>query len=481
MRLDKLLARLPLTWQKGSASIDKRRQITDVVTSPDEASADTVFVCLQTHLKNGHFDANAAYARGCRVFVAERHVTLPQDATALLTESTDAVLGPLAARCHRHPSRHMKVIGVTGTNGKTSTVLLTAALLSSHGYKVGSVTTDGIDLGNRFIHAGATAPSAADLQRTLANMREAGITHAVVEFSAYMLRHGAANGMRFAATYLTDLSKTDFNRRVHRSFEGYHNAKASLFTQKSALSILPEGINDITPRAKRVIRHGSAEYGIRDLKLAERSADGIEFTAIFDGKPFRCRHTVPAAFAVQNAYGALLLSHAVGMPLPAAIKALPTLRVPLRLERIDTSADKRIYLDSAYTGAALERALTALRAITKGRLAVLLGSVGNRARDRRAPLGKAAVTYADFVYFTADDPDTEPIDTIIDDMLSDLPQNALYTIIKDRKAAIRTAVLDTKRGDTLLILSKREKTQLTPSGKLPFDEKALVSSAAEAY
>ncbi len=482
MRIRKLLSGLPLSLQKNTAPLVGNREIHDVVTEASDADEHTLFVCMHTHLKNYHYDAKAAYDRGCRIFVAERGLVLPPDASVFVTESTGAVLGLLAARCHRHPARHVKVIGITGTHGKTSVALLTASLLARAGKRVGNITTDGITYNGITLSAGTTAPNAADLQRALRRMRGAGVRYAVVEFSSYMLKHGAAIGMSFAATHLTDLVPHHLNEHTHRTIAEYRHAKEQLLCAKSALCVLPAEIDSIKPNATRVIRVGSAEYHTENVRRQCKSGvNGMEFTAIVRGKAHTCFTALPALFATSNAYHAALLATACGIPFTYAASKLEMLTVPCRMECIVHKKDKLIFLDSAYTGEELSRALTELRAITKGRLSVLLGSVGGRAKDRRAPLGKAAVRHADFTYFTSDDPDTEPIDRILNDMLRDVPPTPFYTIIKNRETAIRTAVLDTKEGDVLLILGKAEETQLTSEGKRTFSDKSIAITCAEAY
>lgn len=481
MRIRKLIAGLPATLQKSTAPVGKR-EIFDVVTEASDAGEHTLFVCMHTHLHNYHYDAKAAYDRGCRTFLSERGLALPPDASVLVTENTGAVLGILAARCHRHPAKHVKVIGITGTNGKTSTAYLTASILKNAGKRTGIITTDGIAYGSVLIPAATTVPNAADLHRTLRRMREAGVEYAVVEFSAYMLKHGAARGIPFAATLLTDLVPHHLNEHAYRTPEEYRRAKEALLCEKSALCILPAAISVPTPSATRTIRVGSPRHDTQNAHLqCKNGVDGIEFSAVIKGKAHTAFTAVPAEFAAGNAYCALLLATAMGTPLARAIRSLEALTVPCRMECIVNKNAKRVFLDSAYTGEELTRALTTLRTITKGRLSVLLGSVGGRAKERRAPLGKAALTHADFTYFTADDPDTEPINSILDDMLSDIPPTPFYTIIKDRQKAIQTAIMDTKEGDVLLILGKAESTQLTSEGKLPFFDRKIATDAAEAY
>ena len=456
--------------------------VRDVVTVAEQASAATLFVAYKGAISDGHDAALAAYERGCRHFVAERALALPQDAAICQTESTADILGELAEAAHGYPARNLTVVGITGTHGKTSVALLAAGFLTGCGRRVAVLTTDGIDMGGRFVPQGEIAPDAADLARFFRDAVADGSEIALVELSAYMLAHGAAEGVPFTAVLGTDLAPRHIGRGEHADMAAYRAAKARLLEREVPLALLPANFADFSPRG-RVFTYGVGDFAA-DLQLQHRGISrvgGVHVTAltlVCKDASYPLETPLLGIGHLHNLAAAIALTLVLG-ELPARIAALaPQMRATGRMDCIYLSGGRTVCFDAAYEARDLALALQVLRAETAGRLTVLLGSVGGRAYARRAPLGAAALSGADFVYFTADDPNSEPILQITRDMVGENAESRRYRVVASRADAIRDAVLDLRMGDTLLILGKpREETQLIDGKKCFFSDRLALFDA----
>ena len=383
--------------------------------------------------------------------------------------------------------REMTVIGVTGTHGKSSTALLLAAILRYTGQRVGVMLCEGVELGGgEFLPFASLVPSGEAVTDALRQIKNHGCNIAILELSSYLLQQNAHLDIPFSLVLLTDLGFAHTGKgEPHETREDYVAAKARLFFSKAPLAILPAGFEDFKPHCRCLYYGSTGDVTYRNsYPCRVNGAEGIGFvlSAALDGtkaEEAACATPVPGDFAVKNATAAAAAALALGIPLPLVTAALPLALPRGRLELIAERADKRVYTDVAFTGEALSRALRALRAVTRGRLLVLLGSVGGRAHKRRAALGLAAAA-ADEIYLTADDPDGEQVEDIVRDLLVGEEPYSRHFVIPDRARAIRAAVCALQAGDTLLILGKAfEATQLIGGKKYPFDDRAVVYTALD--
>jgi len=466
-----LLAGFDCWHLTGSAPLPPDFDVANVITEPGKVTKNALYAATVTPMRDGHDGAAAAYADGCRLFLTERDPALPPDATVFITPDTEALLGPLAARVLGDPGRRLTVFGIAGARGKSSVALLAAALLRQNGRAVGTLTTDGTQVGDTFTPADVLVPDAAEIQHVLARFQEAGCEFAVLEFSAYQLTHGAAHGIPFAALLLTDTAPAHVGRGEFRRAEDYFAAVANLFGEPAPLVLLPKNDPPFSVRG-HAVRFG------QDGNVACRRLDPVpyacRFTISFEGEEYTVTHPVPGDTAIHNATAATALALAAGLPLASIAPRLSALTTPCRMERVAP----QVFFDTAYTGEDLTRALSLLRPDTPGRLSVLTGSVGGRARQRRAPLGAAALRNADFVWFTTDDPDAETPDAIFRDLLAGDDGTGRYRCIADRKAALLAALSELRPGDALLVTGKGEPTyQLIAGERVPFSERAVIKEA----
>ncbi|MBE6594738.1 MAG: hypothetical protein E7644_02945 [Ruminococcaceae bacterium] len=454
--------------------------IENIATSLQTVSKKSVFVCTRTAMRDGHYSAAEAYARGCRVFVAERGLALPPDALVYLTERAEEALGRLCSRLWGPLPEDMRVFGITGTHGKSAVALLTAGMLRQSGRTVAILTGDGADDGKCFTPAGVAVPDAADIWRFLHRCGTNGAKFVILELSAYMLKHGAAGEIPFAATLLTDLAPHHIGPGMHRDFAAYRAAKAALFVPPTQLALLPAALaGAVDARVPTAFYGNHSGLTVQDEGAAvQGDVHGRGLTLCCDGLRYAIFHPVPGDFACRNAEAAAVLAHEAGLSAAEIAQGLSVVTPTGRLELLACFEGRRIYLDTAYTGEELLRALRVLRDVTAGRLSVLLGSVGGRAKERRAAFGAAAGRLADFTFFTADDPDSEAPEDILRDLVAEWPRLARYDFIPDRAEAISAAVAALHSGDTLLILGKaQDDTQLTPTGKVLFSDREIAEAA----
>ena len=481
MKLGELMGKIPYRLALNGNPDYKEAVVTRVVTCADEATEGTLYVCLRTALQDGHLGAMRAYGNGCRLFLAERSLLLPTDTTVLVVESTKELLGPFASALLGCPSRSLTVIGITGSVGKTSVADTVAQVLHSLGRRVACVTTDGVRVGERFRPWDDVLPNAAELQAIMHEFVRDGIEIAILEFSSYMLMQGLAFSIPFTVVLLTNLSEAYAFDVACGSFRKYTEIKASLFDGDAAFQVLPANFVGFEPkgRGKRLcFGEGGNAYAQNVEPYEDDTGAGTRFCLCIDGEKQVVSLPVIGDFAVDNALAAALLLRIVGVSLSQIAAGLSEYAPRGRMERIACADGRTVFVDSAYTARDLTRALILLRKHTKGRLLVLLGSVGERDRDRREPLGHAATAYADLAYFTADDAGYELPRRIAEEMALGAVSPQKYVIIPDRREAIRDAVQAMLSGDTLLLAGKgAQEYQLIGNRRVAFSEKQEVTEA----
>lgn len=481
MNLGELMGKFSYRLASNADSDYQRRVVSRIVTGADEAAEDTLYVCLRTATRDGHLSAHGAYRSGCRLFLAERSLLLPEDATVLVVESTKELLGPLAAALLGHPAREMTVLGITGSVGKSCVAYTVAEVLRRVGKRVACVTTDGIEVGDHFSPRTDVLPDAAGLQGLLRDFAQAGTEIVVLELSSYMLSQGLAFSIPFTAVLLTNLLSDYAAESACGSVSAYTKAKASLFAGDAAFQVLPANFVGFTPKGRgRLLTFGRGGSACAEsvTPYEENGRLGMRFRLCIEGEAADVSLPAMGSFGVENALAAALLLRIVGLSVGQIAAQLSGYAPKGRMECIACEGGRSVFADSAYTARDLTRALLLLRRHTKGRLLVLLGSVGERDRDRRAPLGHAATAYADKAYFTADDPGYELPRRIAEEMAQGAAFPDRYVILPDRRLAIRSAVEEMHPGDTLLLAGKGAQTyQLIRNQRVEFSERDIVAEA----
>ncbi len=453
--------------QPGSGGDDP--DITGVTMDSRSAGPGTLFACVAGASADGHDFAATAVALGASALIVER--PLDVIATQVLVPSTRRVLGPISDAFFGHPSRHLRVTGVTGTNGKTTTVALLAGIFEAHGWVTGTVGT---------LTQVRTTPEAPELQGRLAQLRDAGTEAVAMEVSSHALAQHRTDAIRFAAGVLTNVTQDHLD--FHQTMEAYFEAKASLFApERIGVAV----VNRDDPWGERLLerlRGASVEtvtYGRNDAEIAKLSPSGSRFR--WDGQDVHLH--LAGRFNISNALGAAACARALGIPSPTVAAGLASVRgVPGRFQSIDAGQPFTVVVDYAHTPDGLAVALDAAREVTSGRLLVVFGAGGDRDREKRPLMGEVVAARADLAIVTSDNPRHEDPQVIIDQVLAGAGAStrARLTDDADRRSAVSTAIALAEAGDVVVIAGKGHESGQDFGDRVePFDDAAVARDALE--
>jgi UDP-N-acetylmuramoyl-L-alanyl-D-glutamate--2,6-diaminopimelate ligase len=436
-----------------------------------------LFFCVRGFTSDGHEFAHDAVERGAVALVCER--PLGSDVPEVIVPDVRAAMPAAAARFYGDPTSELRVVGVTGTNGKTTTAFLVRALLEAAGLQSGLLGTVKSVVGGREEPVERTTPEAIDLQATFRRMLDAGDRACAIEVSSHALELGRAEGIHFACRVFTNLTQDHLD--FHETMERYYLAKRRLFEAPGAPSVV--NVDDDYGRRLAGEIDGATTYAI-DRDANYRATDvrfdpaGSSFTCETPDGPLEIDTRLPGLFNVQNALAAIAAARALGVEPEAIRRGLAGAdRVPGRFEPVDEGQDFTVLVDYAHTPEALENVLRAAREITTGRLHVVFGAGGDRDRAKRPLMGRAASQLADRVIVTSDNPRSEDPEAIVDEVLGGTSGDAEREV--DRRRAIARAVESARRGDVVVIAGKgHEQGQEFEGGrKEPFDDVTVVRDA----
>ena len=455
--------------------------VTGVTHDSRDVRPGDVYAALPGSRAHGAEFAEQARANGAVAALSDVETSLP----TLVVPDPRTVLGDLSRWVYDDPSAAMDVVGVTGTNGKTTTAYMLESAFRAAGRTTGLVGTVETRVGDDVIPSAHTTPEAPDLQALLAVMRERGVTGVGMEVSSHGLALGRVDGTTFAAAVFTNLSQDHLD--FHRDMESYFKAKASLFTrERSRVAV----VNIDDPYGERLVERTHlpvvttsargrrlADWQAHDVEL---SLDGATFRVVAAGVDTRVRLRLPAAYNVANALGALAALTSVGVDVEAAVAGVEALTgVPGRLERVDRGQPFLAVVDYAHSPDSVASVLRALRPLTDGDVIVVLGCGGDRDAEKRPLMGRAAAEGADLVVATSDNPRSEDPLAILDAMVAGIREVGTRHVVEpDRAAAIRLAVAEAKPGDVVLVAGKgHEQGQTFGDVTVPFDDRVVLAEA----
>ena len=432
-----------------------------------------LFFCVRGHDSDGHDHAADAVARGAVALVVERPLAL--GVPEVEVESVRAAMAPLAVRFYGDPSASLRVVGVTGTNGKTTSVFLIAALLGAAGEQCGLLGTVKSVIGGREGPVIHTTPEAIDLQASFRAMLDGGDRACAMEVSSHALALQRVDGTRFAAALFTNLTQDHLD--FHATMDDYFAAKQRLFEFEP-----PVGVINLDDRyGRRLARehpdavtfglHEPADYGARELRF---SVAGAQFVATTPEGELELRSRLPGAFNVANVLGAVAVAHALGVTLEQIAVALPGVApAPGRFQALDEGQPFTVLIDYAHTPDSLENVLRAARSLTDGRLIAVFGCGGDRDRGKRPQMGRISAELADLTFVTSDNPRSEEPAAIVAEIVAGITAAAAgVEVIVDRHAAIARAISLARGGDVVVIAGKgHEQGQEFAAGRIvPFDD-----------
>lgn len=457
-----------------------------------------LFVAIAGAKADGHHYLAQALAAGAAVLAVQadrREAWQPvaQGCPLLILPDTRVALSRLAAAFYGFPARRLRVVGITGTDGKTSLAHLTAHLLRTAGLKAGNISTTGCEIDGRAVpkfDSRFTTPEAPEVQAMLARMVSEGCTHAVVESTSHGLALHRLDDCEYDVAAVTNVGSDHLD--FHGSPEEYLAAKGRLFElldtaadkglQKSA--VLNADDASLAYLASRT-QSQKLTYGIdskADVSAGDLSVDGWKsaFHLMTPAGQANVSLAVPGRFNVYNALAAAAVAQALGLPLDAAVEAIDSWRgAPGRMELVDAGQRFRVVVDFAHAPESLERVLTFLRPLTPGRLIAVFGCIGERDRERRQPMGEISGRLADLTIVTDDNPYSEDRMAVIEDIAAGVRaagqrEGEGFRIIPDRREAIAEALALAAPGDTVLLAGKgHETTVVLPDGAYDCDDRAL--------
>ena len=483
MKLNQLLERLEYQVAQGSDEIE----ITTLINDSRKVETGSVFVCISGAVSDGHKYIPDVAEKGAAAVVVERDVEAPEHMTVIRVEDTRYALALMSAAYFGYPAEKLKVIGITGTKGKTTTTYMIKSILDSVGYKVGLIGTIEAIIGEKRIPAANTTPESYTIQQYFAQMVEEGCDCVVMEVSSQGLMLNRTAGIPFEIGIFTNLGHDHIGPNEHKDFDDYKRCKGLLFKQCKV------GIANVDDKYFRDVFQGAtcrtetfgfseeADLRAENVQLVSRPGYlGVAYhvSGVMD---FDVEIDIPGTFSVYNSLTAISVCRHFNVPVEKIKEALRKAKVKGRIEMIKVSDEFTLMIDYAHNAMSLESLLTTLKEYHPKRLVCLFGCGGNRSKDRRYEMGEVSGRLADLTIITSDNPRFEEPQAIIDDIKTGIGRtNGKYVEICDRKEAIRYAIEHGEPGDVIVLAGKgHEDYQEIRGVKYPMDERVLIAEVLE--
>lgn len=473
MKLSELLRDISVLTMTAEPDMDIR----DICYDSRAVQPGDLFVAIEGYKTDGHAFIPMAMEKGAAAVLCSRKPA--EGVPYVLTEDTRLAMALMSATYFGYPAEQMIMVGVTGTNGKTtSTMLIKHMLEDVLGAKVGLVGTISNWVADRELPAERTTPESYDLQKLFYEMVQAGCSHAVMEVSSHSLVLERVAGVRFRAGLFTNLTRDHLD--FHETMENYAKAKAMLFSKcdRGAVNADDPWADTMAKQSKCPVMRYSVKSGANltaeDIVL---TAGGVSFMARYGEETAAVSLKIPGAFSVSNALTVLATAILLDIPLAEAAASLGRAAgVKGRVEVVPTPEDYTIVIDYAHTPDALEKVLQTMKGVAEGRVVALFGCGGDRDGTKRPIMGRIGAESADLAIITSDNPRTEDPMTIIEDILKGIPEGAAVQVIPDRREAIRWAIDNHEPGDVIVLAGKGHETYQEVHGvKNHMDEREIVA------
>ena len=451
-------------------------EVSLVTEDSRKVKAGSVFVCVKGARFDGHDAAADAVANGAVLIVAERNTGAPNQ---LIVNDSREAFSLLSASFFGNPSRKLRLVGITGTNGKTTTCFLLKSVFENLGHKTGLVGTVKNIVGDKEYPATLTTPDPFELNSLFAQMVDAGCEFCVMEVSSQALAQQRVAGLHYEVAAFTNLTQDHLD--YHGTFENYIAAKHKLFENcdKAVVNADDEAYKAMIDGTDCEVvtcsaRRDSADYSAKNV---EHKPGGVSYMLVGIGKLERIKMRIPGGFTVYNSMTAAVCAVQLGLPFSDVARALSEAAgVPGRIEVVPTDTDYTVIIDYAHSPDGLENILASLRKIAQGRIITVFGCGGDRDRTKRPKMGKIAADMSDFVIITSDNPRTEDPDAIVEEVAVGA-KDAKIPVVKiiDRTQAIEFALNEAEKNDIILLAGKGHETyQIIGTEKKHYDEREVV-------
>ena len=486
MILTKLSAGIPGAHLRSPRPDSERLDIDAIVYRADRAAAGSLFACLRGVRADGHDFAPQAVANGASGLVVERPLDL--DVPQIQVPDGRLAMALIAAMLEGDPSRELAVVGVTGTNGKTTSAYLLHSVLQAAGHRTGLLGTIEARVGGAVEPVAHTTPESVDLQRLLARMRDAGDTACVMEVSSHALAQRRVAGLRFAAALFTNLTRDHLD--YHSDVEDYYRAKRGLFVRPDGEGQNPPGAANLDDEFGRRLAGETGALGfavdhpaaVRPVVAVRHSRDGFAARITTPRGPLELESRLRGRFNVSNVLGVVAVGELLGLDHDAVVRGVEAVTgVPGRFEPVDAGQPFEVLVDYAHTPDSLQNVLSEARKLVPDgrRLIVVFGCGGDRDRGKRPQMGAIARSLADIAIVTSDNPRSEEPDAIIAEVTAGAASGPAELIVEpDRRRAITLATELARSGDVVVVAGKGHERGQERNGVIsPFDDRDVAREA----
>lgn len=487
MRLKNLLEGIPNYRVKGNQDLE----IKNVESNSKKVTSDALFVAIRGFDFDGHKFVEEAISNGATAVMLDMNADLkglkiPENVTIIIAEDTRIGLAVSACNFYDNPSRKFKLIGVTGTKGKTTTTYMLKSILEKAGHKVGLIGTIENYSGDESLgKSNRTTPESLELQRMFYQMAEEKVDIVVMEVSSQSLKLNRVYGCDFDIGVFTNFYKDHISLKEHSDMDDYFNSKLKLFSMCKKGFVNMDDFKGIKVKnsakncdIKTYAINNEADLLAKDITITNVSVD---FKIKIDGKNERIKVNVPGRFSVYNSLAAISVAREFKVTVENIKEGLENISVPGRSELVPNKQELAIMIDYAHTPESLENILSAVKTYTRGRVICVFGCGGDRDKTKRPLMGEVAGRVADFSIVTTDNPRTEEPAIIISEIEAGISKTkGKYKIIEDRREAIKEALRMMNKNDIVVLAGKgHEPYQEINGEKLPFDERIIVKELLE--
>ena len=478
MKLSELFEKIKYTLVKG----DAETIVSNIEYDSRKVDSGTLFVAIVGNNVDGHDYIEEAIKKGAVAILVSKNVEINEDVTIIKVDDPKKILGKIAIKLFRYPQSKLKTIAITGTKGKTTTSFMIKKIIEEAGYKCGVIGTTGVFIGDKKYPANNTTPEVLDTIKYMDEMIKNDIHYMVMEVSSQALKYDRVNDILFDYGVFTNLTQDHIGPNEHSSMEDYISSKAKLFNQcnHGIFNIDDKHFYDMVSGGDATINtygyDDRADLRATNIKLL-RDVGFIGIELETDGVvKDKFKISSPGKFSSYNAMAAILTAHMLGIETKYIKKALSDFHVKGRVEAVHVSDDFNLLIDYAHNGVSTESILSTIREYEPGRIVTIFGCGGNRSRDRRYEMGEMAGKYSDYCIITEDNNRYEEFDDIAKDILVGINKtNCQYTVIPDRRDAIKYAIENGKKGDIIMLIGKGHEDYKEIKGvKYPFDERVII-------
>ena len=482
MNLKKILIGIDGLKAKGELDIE----ITGIESNSKNIKEGYMFIAIKGFATDGHKYINDAIKAGAKAIMIEegcdlKSIKLPANVTLIMAKDTRIALAKCSCNYYDNPSKKFKLIGVTGTKGKTTTTFMIKEMLEKAGYKVGLIGTIATYINGKMVsESNRTTPESIELQRTFAEMAKQGVEYVVMEVSSQSLKLHRVDGCKFDIVLFTNFSEDHISEKEHPDMKDYFESKLKLFEMcdNGIINVDDLQVSKIPgmfPNSK-IMTYGIDNYCEVLAKDITITNSYVDFRVKIKDKNERVKVSIPGRFSVYNSLAAICVAKKIGIPSEKVIEALAEIKVPGRSEMVDNAKEIPIMIDYAHSPESLQNILSAAKRYTRGKVISVFGCGGDRDKGKRPQMGEISGRIADFTFITTDNPRTEDPDEIVKEIEEGIKKTkGKYKVVVDRREAIEEAIKMATKLDIIILAGKGHEPYQEINGvKHPFDERIIV-------